>query len=171
MPAIKSQPYGYWYFDATPLMRIMHGHPSPEAVGGSKPLVKIHEKAFIVLEKPRTQSYYCIDLAMEKLCIKESALVAFSASLNYRNSRLPAEDDNQMIHLQGKGKVILALSGKPKAFPVPSDQGIYLSPRAVIGWTGTLLPVLDTTIQSEKLDNPGLKLCLRGEGSLLTTAM
>lgn len=112
-----------------------------------------------------------VELGGESGYFREEAVFAFEGRLGFDNGRVasPYGTDLSLVHLRGRGRLLLALSGDPVAVAASADAALRLPLAAVVGWIGQLTPRLAPLFEGGDPIDPGEQLCveLSGDGRAL----
>jgi len=94
-----------------------------------------------------------VDLADESTYFRDETVFAFEEPVMFENGRLnaPGIPDLDLVHLRGKGQVLLQLQGPLRSLAVLADQPVTLPLSHLVGWSGDLSPRLVPL----GMENPG----------------
>jgi tetratricopeptide (TPR) repeat protein/uncharacterized protein (AIM24 family) len=102
---------------------------------------------------------------------REDAVFAIEDALSYENGRVASRlgADLNLVHVRGKGRVLLASAGELVALPVSADAALRVPLPALAGWSGGLTPRVVPLLDG---GNPGdasapMAVDLSGEGRVL----
>lgn len=101
----------------------------------------------------------------------EDRIFAFEEALTFENGRLPGKNapDLNLIHLRGRGKVLLSLPGPLRSVGVAPEGPTVVAVDQLVGWIGSLTPKLMTPLPDSDGETPKLAVELSGEGFALLT--
>lgn len=144
------------------------GRPQAHRKQAPQSLAHLRGAARLVIAKPPLRSFYAVDIADQTLVVREDSVAAFCGTLEYEHSYLPMTDDVTMLQLRGTGTVYLMLERSLSLLRVANESPVRVNPSVLIGWTGDVLVMAGVaSVQGVVSGLPCL--CLRGEGTLLTT--
>ena len=112
--------------------------------------------------------FTALELGDEPAYFREEVLFAFEESILFENGRVPAKagPDLHLVHLRGRGKLLLATGGVPRAVEVRKGEPLRIPMDQLIGWHGPLIqPRLVAIV--EEAPELGVALELAGEGRAL----
>ena len=112
--------------------------------------------------------FTALELGDEPAYFREEVLFAFEESLLFENGRVPSRSgaDLHLVHLRGRGKLLLVTTGAPKAVEVRKGEPLRIPMDQLIGWHGPLIqPRLAPIV--EEAPEMGVALELAGEGRAL----
>ncbi len=115
--------------------------------------------------------FTALELNDEPAYFREEVLFAFEESILFENGRVPSKTgtDLHLVHLRGRGKLLLVTSGVPKAVEVRKGEPLRIPMDQLIGWHGPLIqPRLVAIV--EEAPEMGVALELAGEGRALIDA-
>jgi uncharacterized protein (AIM24 family) len=114
------------------------------------------------------RSFTALELGDEPAYFREEVLFAFEESILFENGRVPSKSgtDLHLVHLRGRGKLLLVTTGTPKAIEVRKGEPLRIPMDQLIGWHGPLIqPRLAPIV--EEAPEMGVALELAGEGRAL----
>jgi uncharacterized protein (AIM24 family) len=99
----------------------------------------------------------------------EDALFGFEEPLTFENGRLPgkAAADLNLVHLRGRGQVLLSVEGPLRSLPVSPDSPLYVHQEMLIAWLGNLTPRIIHATPDVDGEAPLAVVELTGEGFAL----
>jgi len=112
--------------------------------------------------------FTALELDDEAAYFREEVLFAFEESILFENGRVPAKSgaDLHLVHLRGRGKLLLVTYGVPQAAEVHKGEALRIPMDQLIGWHGPLIqPRLVSMV--EEAPELGVALELAGEGRAL----
>jgi uncharacterized protein (AIM24 family) len=138
----------------------------PFGEGPRRMLRAIGEGRYVISREGRV--FTALEIGEEPAYFREEVLYAFEESLLFENGRVPAKTGNdlQLVHLRGRGKLLLVTSGTPKAVEVVKGEPLRIPMDQLIGWHGALIQPRLVAIVEEAPDL-GVALELAGEGRAL----
>ncbi len=118
------------------------------------------------------QLFFAVELGDESAYFREEVLFAFEEPLSYENGRVPCQisPDLELVHLRGKGKALLALSGPMRSLEVRMDRPATIPLQHLIGWQGNLTPKVVPLLPGVKGQSAVEGVELSGEGFALFAA-
>jgi len=118
------------------------------------------------------RQFTALELADEPAYFREEILFAFEESILFENGRVPAKSgaDLHLVHLRGRGKLLLVTHGTPKAVDVHKGEPLRIPMEQLVGWHGPLIqPRLVSIV--EEAPELGTALELAGEGRALVDVL
>ena len=115
--------------------------------------------------------FTALELADEPAYFREEILFAFEESILFENGRVPSKigQDLHLVHLRGRGKLLLVTSGPPRSVEVSKGEPLRIPMDQLVGWHGPLIqPRLVPIV--EEAPELGVALELAGEGRALVDA-
>ena len=115
--------------------------------------------------------FTALELNDEPAYFREEVLYAFEESILFENGRVPSKSgaDLHLVHLRGRGKLLLVTIGVPKAVEVRKGEPLRIPMDQLIGWHGpSIQPRLAPIV--EEAPEMGVALELAGEGRALIDA-
>jgi len=112
--------------------------------------------------------FMALELDDEPAYFREEVLFAFEESVLFENGRVPAKSGNDLhlVHLRGRGKLLLATHGVPRAAEIRKGEPLRIPMDQLVGWHGPLIqPRLVAIV--EEAPELGVALELAGEGRAL----
>lgn len=99
--------------------------------------------------------------------LREEALFAMDDELAFENGRVPSAgaEELNLVHLRGRGAVLLATAGPPRTLEVRPGAPLRLPLEALVGWVGALTPRLCALVEGGPVEVVGVELS--GEGRVL----
>src|SRR6267378_1910978 len=116
--------------------------------------------------------FTALELDDEAAYFREEVLFAFEESILFENGRVPAKSgaDLHLVHLRGRGKLLLVTHGTPKAVDVHKGEPLRIPMEQLVGWHGPLIqPRLVSIV--EEAPELGTALELAGEGRALVDVL
>jgi uncharacterized protein (AIM24 family) len=138
----------------------------PFGEGGRRMLRAVGAGRFIISREGR--HFTALELGDEPAYFREEILFAFQESIVFENGRVPAKTghDLHLVHLRGRGKLLLVTAGVPKAVEVRKGEPLRIPMDQLVGWHGPLIqPRLVSIV--EEAPELGVALELAGEGRAL----
>ena len=83
-----------------------------------------------------------VDLEGESVYLLEAMVFAFEVPVSFENGRIASRfgQDLNLVHLSGRGRVLLATRGEIAALEATRETPIRVPLAALVGWTGALTP-------------------------------
>jgi uncharacterized protein (AIM24 family) len=123
--------------------------------------------AGLLLFRTQGRRFSALDLGSDAAYLREEVLFGFEDGIAYENGRVPSsEGELHLVHLRGRGRILLATAGEPVAVDVSGAAPLRLPLAALIGWIGGLTPRVCSLVE----DGGGLGMLaveLSGEGRVL----
>ncbi len=138
----------------------------PFGDGARRMLRAAGEGRFVVSREGR--HFTALELGDEPAYFREEVLFAFEESILFENGRVPSKGgtDLHLVHLRGRGKLLLVTHGMPKAVEVLRGEPLRIPMDQLVGWHGPLIqPRLVPIV--EEAPELGVALELAGEGRAL----
>ncbi|MFN2546791.1 MAG: tetratricopeptide repeat protein [Myxococcales bacterium] len=138
----------------------------PFGDGARRMLRASGEGRFVISREGR--QFTALELGDEPAYFREEVLFAFEESILFENGRVPSKGgtDLHLVHLRGRGKLLLATQGMPKAVDVLRGEPLRIPMDQLVGWHGPLIQPRLVPIVEEAPDL-GVALELAGEGRAL----
>jgi Flp pilus assembly protein TadD len=151
-----------------PEMKRFRGKATDKPFGdGSRRMLRASgEGRFVVAREGRR--FTALELADEPAYFREEVLFAFEESILFENGRVPSKGgpDLHLVHLRGRGKLLLATAGMPQAVDIVRGEALRIPMEQLVGWHGPLIqPRLVPIV--EEAPEMGVALELVGEGRAL----
>jgi uncharacterized protein (AIM24 family) len=141
----------------------------PFGEGARRMLRGSGEGRFIISREGR--HFTALELGDEPAYFREEILFAFQESIVFENGRVPSRtgSDLHLVHLRGRGKLLLVTAGTPKAVEIIKGEPMRIPMDQLVGWHGPLIqPRLVPIV--EEAPELGVALELAGEGRALLDA-
>src|SRR5882762_7097802 len=118
------------------------------------------------------RQFTALELADEPAYFREEILFAFEESILFENGRVPAKSgaDLHLVHLRGRGKLLLVTHGTPMAVDVRKGGPLRIPMEQLVGWHGPLIQARLVSIV-EEAPELGTALELAGEGRALVDVL
>lgn len=155
-----------------PEVKRFRGKATEKAFGdGERRMVRVTGKAALVVD-PKGKIFLPVELNDESAYFIEEAVFAFEETLVFENGRVPSKiaPDLHLIHLRGKGRVLLAVPGRVRATAVGPTASCAVPVGALVGWHGTLTPKIVGLPEERDGAMMIAAVELAGEGWALLTA-
>ncbi len=116
--------------------------------------------------------FTALELDDEPAYVREEVLFAFEESILFENGRVPSKSgtDLHLVHLRGRGKLLLVTHGVPRAVDVHKGESLRIPMEQLVGWHGPLIQPRLVVIVEEAPDL-GVALELAGEGRALVDVL
>ncbi len=144
------------------------GRPAAHRKESQPSMAQLRGSARVVIAKPVSRTFHQVEICNQVLLVREDSVTAFAGTLEYEHTYLPMNEDITMLQLRGTGSVVLTLEQGLSQLSVHREQPVQIKPSALIGWIGDVVVIAGSTL-SQGLGEGFACLCLRGEGTLLTT--
>ena len=151
---------------AEPEVKRFRGRPTEKPFGhGPSRLHRIAGKGVLLFTVGET-TFTALALGGEAF-VREAALFGLEEEVAFENGRVPSPGAGELdlVHLRGKGAVLLATVGPPRTVDVSPGSAIRLPTGALVGWTGTLTPRFAPLFEGGPPE--ALAVELTGEGTAL----
>lgn len=153
-----------------PEMKRFRGRTTDQTFGeGDGRMTRASGRGVLLVGTSEKLRFVTVDLAEESAYFREEVIYAFEEAVMFENGRVPSETtgDLDLVHLRGKGKVLLKLDGSLRARQVRMDEPATVPLARLVGWFGNVTPKLVTLAveESGKLVKGGAELS--GEGWVL----
>jgi Flp pilus assembly protein TadD/uncharacterized protein (AIM24 family) len=107
-----------------------------------------------------------LDLGADAAYLREEAVYGFGDGIAFENGRVPSSAaELNLVHLRGRGPLLLATAGEPVAVDVSPDAPLRIPLRALVGWIGALTPRVTSLV--EERGDAAAAVELTGEGRAL----
>lgn len=138
----------------------------PFGDGARRMLRASGEGRFVIAREGR--HFTALELGDEPAYFREEILFALEESILFENGRVPAKSgaDLHLVHLRGRGKLLLVTAGQPKAVDVKKGEPLRIPMDQLVGWHGPLIQPRLVPIVEDAPDL-GVALELAGEGRAL----
>ncbi len=141
----------------------------PFGEGARRMLRALGEGRYVISREGR--HFTALELADEPAYFREEILFAFEETILFENGRVPSKvgQDLHLVHLRGRGKLLLVTSGIPRSVEVVKGEPLRIPMDQLVGWHGPLIqPRLVPIV--EEAPELGVALELAGEGRALVDA-
>ena len=151
---------------AEPEVKRFHGRPTEKPFGhGPSRLHRIAGQGVLLFTAGDT-IFTALALGGEAF-VREAALFGLEEEVAFENGRVPSSGAGELdlVHVRGKGAVLLATAGSPRTVEVSPGAAIRLPVGALVGWTGALTPRFAPLFEGGPPE--ALAVELTGEGTAL----
>jgi hypothetical protein len=122
-----------------PIMRRYRGQSCDELFGEKEnPMFSVTGVGQLGFH-PKGQVFGAVSLDGEAAFIREKYLFAMDSNVSYENGRIPGDGDI-LVHLSGRGAVVIQTPSEPKSLEVTPKKGVIIPGNDLVGWFGRLLP-------------------------------
>jgi Flp pilus assembly protein TadD len=138
----------------------------PFGDGARRMLRATGEGRFVISREGR--QFTALELGDEPAYFREETLFSFEESILFENGRVPSKagSDLHLVHLRGRGRLLLVTAGVPKSVDVLRGEALRIPMDQLVGWHGPLIqPRLVPIV--EEAPELGVALELAGEGRAL----
>jgi len=128
--------------ELVPQNRRYRGRTSDQPFGeGEAQLMRVSGKGRLVVQVPG-RTLVSVDLGDESAYFLEGAVFAFEEAVAFENGRVPSDaaPDLELVHLRGKGRVLLSLPGPLRSMEVTEQEPVTVPLANLVGWHGNLSP-------------------------------
>lgn len=149
-------------------LKRFRGHATDQAFGEGAARMQRAIGEGEILFRAEGRRFTALALGGEAAYLREEAVFGFEAGLSFENGRVAAAagDGLNLVHLRGRGRLLLATGGEPIALEVVPGAPVRVALQALVGWTGALTPRVVPL--SEPAHEPALAVVeLTGEGRVL----
>ncbi|HYV45602.1 MAG TPA: tetratricopeptide repeat protein [Myxococcaceae bacterium] len=155
--------------EMSPQNRRFRGRTSDKTFGeGEAQLMRVVGKGRLVVQVPK-RTLVSVDLDDESAYFLESTVFGFEEPVAFENGRVPSDvaPDLDLVHLRGKGKVLLSLPGGLRSLEVTEQEPVTVPLSNMVGWHGNLSPKVIALARdrSGQVTRAGIELS--GEGFAL----
>ena len=151
-----------------PELKRFRGKATDKPFGdGSRRMLRASGEGRYVISR-EGRAFTALELGDEPAYFREEVLFAFEESILFENGRVPAKSgaDLHLVHLRGRGKLLLVTLGAPQAVDVHKGEALRIPMDQLVGWHGPLIqPRLVPIV--EEAPELGVALELAGEGRAL----
>jgi len=151
-----------------PELKRFRGKATDKPFGeGSRRMLRASGEGRYVISR-EGRCFTALELGDEPAYFREEVLFAFEESILFENGRVPSKGgtDLHLVHLRGRGKLLLATFGVPRAVDVQKGEPLRFPMDQLVGWHGPLIqPRLVAMV--EEAPELGVALELAGEGRAL----
>jgi uncharacterized protein (AIM24 family) len=155
--------------EMTPQNRRFRGRTSDKPFGdGDAQLMRVEGKGRLVVQVPR-RTLVSVDLDEESAYFLEGVVFGFEEAVAFENGRVPSgvAPDLDLVHLRGKGKVLLSLLGALRSLEVTEQEPVTVPLSNVVGWHGNLSPKVIALARDRSGQATRAGIELTGEGFAL----
>jgi tetratricopeptide (TPR) repeat protein len=152
-----------------PEMKRFRGRATDKAFGdGERRMVRASGRGTLVLAA-RERVFVPVELGEESAYFREDAVFAFEESIVFENGRVPSKiaPDLHLVHLRGRGRVLLCSSGPMHATAVISGAPVAIPMAVLLGWHGPLTPRIVGLPEEREGATPVPAVELSGDGYAL----
>jgi uncharacterized protein (AIM24 family) len=135
---------------------------------GEAQLMRVTGKGRLVVQVPHRR-LVSVDLDDESAYFLEGAVFAFEEPVAFENGRVPSDaaPDLDLVHLRGKGRVLLSLPGALRSLAVTEQEPVTVPLTNMVGWHGNLSPKVIALARDRSGKPLRAGLELSGEGFAL----
>jgi len=151
--------------EAEPEVKRFRGRPTEKPFGeGPERLHRLRGDA-LLLFAPGKRRFTPLRLG-DSAFLREEALFALEEPIAFENGRVPSasEAELNLVHLRGRGAVLVVGVGAPRALEVVSGAPLRLPMEALLGWVGALTPRLVPLVEGA---GDATAVELAGDGTVL----
>jgi uncharacterized protein (AIM24 family) len=122
----------------------------------------------VLLYRTAGRRFTALELGDVAAYLREEVVFGFEAGIQFENGRVASSRaaELDLVHLRGRGKLLLATRGEPVAIDVTPDAPLRLPVAALVGWIGALTPRV-TALVEDAPDGGTAAVELTGEGRVL----
>jgi len=151
--------------DSEPEVKRFRGRPTEKPFGeGVARLHRLRGDA-LLLFTPGKRRFTPLRLG-DSAFLREEALFALEEPIVFENGRVPSASGAELnlVHLRGRGAVLVVGVGAPRALEVVSGAPLRLPVEALLGWVGALTPRLVPLVEGA---GEASAVELAGDGTVL----
>jgi len=155
--------------EVEPQNRRFRGRTSDKSFGdGEAQLMRVTGKGRLVVQVPM-RTLVSVDLDDESAYFLESTVFGFEEPVAFENGRVPSDvaPDLDLVHLRGKGKVLLSLPGALRSLGVTEQEPVTVPLSNMVGWHGNLSPKVIAMARDKNGKAVRAGIELSGEGFAL----
>ncbi len=155
-----------------PEMKRFRGRATDKAFGdGERRMVRASGRGTLVLAA-RERIFMPVELADDSAYFREDSIFAFEESIVFENGRVPSKiaPDLHLVHLRGRGRVLLGSAGPLHATAVVSGEPVAIPMAVLLGWHGGLTPRIVGLPEEREGATPVPAVELSGDGYALLAA-
>lgn len=152
-----------------PEMKRFRGKATDKDFGeGERRIVRVSGNGLLHLAR-RGRQFVVVELGEESVYFREEAVFAFEETLVFENGRVPSKvaPDLHLVHLRGKGKVLLDLPSPLQTAPATGGIPVAVPFAALVGWQGSLTPKITGLPDEQEGTAVTAVVQLTGEGYAL----
>lgn len=155
--------------EVEPQNRRFRGRTSDKPFGeGEAQLMRVTGKGRLVVQVPK-RTLVSVDLDEESAYFLEGMVFGFEEPVAFENGRVPSDvaPDLDLVHLRGKGKVLLSLPGGLRSLAVTEQEPVTVPLSNMVGWHGNLSPKVIAMARDKSGQPTRAGIELSGEGFAL----
>lgn len=155
-----------------PELKRVRGRKTDKPFGeGERQMMRASGKGALVIATGY-DAFLSVDLGDESAYFREEVLFAFEEALSFENGRVAIRDglELELVHLRGKGRALVVLSGPLRSIEVRMDQPVTVPLTCLVGWQGNLSPRMSSMPLASAGLAPADAVELSGEGFVLFVA-
>jgi hypothetical protein len=152
-----------------PEMKRFRGRATDKPFGrGTRRFVRATGQGLIWVS-PEGKAFLPLDLGEQAAYFAEEVIFGFEETLTFENGRLPGKNvpDINLVHLRGRGKVLLSLAGALRSIEVAAPFSAQVAIEHLVGWLGGLTPKLVQTTSDVEGEPGRVVVELSGDGFAL----
>lgn len=149
-----------------PVMKRFRGRATDKSFGeGERRMVKASGHGAVLIA-PRGRVFVPFDLADESAYFREDVVFAIEEPVVFENGRVPSKiaPDLHLVHLSGRGKVLLCLPGALRSAEVRTDSPYTVPMSILAGWHGNVTPKVVGVLEVDEATASIAAVELSGEG-------
>jgi len=123
--------------------------------------------------QPGARRFLTLEIGDEAAFFREDLVFAFEESLLFENGRVPSKvgGDLQLVHLRGRGKVLVSTAFRPRAVEVTREEPCRVPVDRLVGWHGNVAPRVVALGEDGTETNAVATVELSGEGRVILDAL
>lgn len=153
----------------TPETKRFRGRATDKPFGeGDRRMVRARGQGMVIVDTG-DQKFVSLELADESGYFQEEQVFSFEEALSFENGRVPSDipPDLDLVHLRGKGRVLLAISGPLRSLEIAMERPVTVPMVNLVGWYGNLTPKVIPLLPDAKGKSSRAAVELSGEGFAL----
>lgn len=147
-------------------MKRFRGRATDKAFGdGERRMVRVLGSGSLVFAT-RDRTFIAVELNEESAYFQEDFVFGFEESVIFENGRVPSQiaPDLHLVHLRGRGKVLLSVPNGLRSVEVQSDSPCRIPLAVLVGWHGNMTPKIVGVLQEGDAIATIAAVELTGEG-------
>jgi hypothetical protein len=151
--------------DSEPEVKRFRGRPTEKPFGDGRDRLHRLRGDALLLFTPGARRFTPLRLG-DSAFLREEALFALEEPIVFENGRVPSVSGAELnlVHLRGRGAVLVVGVGAPRALEVVSGAPLRLPVQALLGWVGALTPRLVSLVEGA---GDATAVELAGDGTVL----
>ena len=155
--------------EVTPEVKRFRGQATGTPFGaGTARMHRARGEGLLLLAAGGRRRLTAVVVGAEGAYLREEAVFGFEEAVAFENGRVPSQGEGELhlVHLRGRGEVLLVTVGEPLALDVTPQAPLRLPLAALVGWLGAVTPRTTALIESAPTElAPAVELT--GEGRVI----